>query len=74
MKGQAKYKVVFQNGASEKLIFGYSDFETDDNTLLKIKTDKGNIFYVNKSSIIFMKELKGGHEGGMMNEQEKRVV
>lgn len=55
----AKHKIVFEDGGTEKCIFGFPDFEYDKN-LLKIKTDRGNIVYINKANIIFVKELKGG--------------
>lgn len=54
-----KFKIVFEDGGNEKCIFGYPDFEYDD-TLLKIKTDRGNTVYVNRSNIVFIKELTGG--------------
>jgi len=56
----SKYKIVFKDGETQKCIFGYPDFEADDNTLIKVKTDQGNILYINKSNIVFMKELKEG--------------
>ena len=42
---------------SSKIIFGYPDFKANDPTLLKIKSDQDNTVYINKVSIIFMKEL-----------------
>lgn len=51
-----KHKIVFKDGNCEKCIFGYPDFNSED-TLLKIQTDKGNTIYINKSQIIFIKEL-----------------
>ena len=51
-----KHKIVFKDGGSEKCIFGYPDFDSED-TLLKVQTDKGNTIYINKSQIIFIKEL-----------------
>lgn len=54
-----KCKIVFKDGFSEKLVFGIPDFEYDE-TLLKIDTDRGNTVFVNKSEIIFIKELKEG--------------
>ena len=56
-----KYKIVFKDGNSQKLIFGYPDFEVNDPTLLKVNTDQGNVVYINKETIIFMKELTGGN-------------
>lgn len=57
----SKYKIVFKDASCEKVIFGYPDFKTDDPTLLKVKGEEGNTIYINKESIVFMKELKGGH-------------
>lgn len=54
-----KYKIVFKDGDFEKLIFGWPEI-TDNDPLIKVKTDRGNVFYIQKSSIIFMKELKEG--------------
>lgn len=59
----SKYKIVFKDGDAQKLIFGYPDFKTNDPTLLKIDTDQGNTVYINKESIIFMKELQEGNHG-----------
>jgi len=52
----SKYKIVFKDGDREKLIFGYPDLN-NNNELLKVNTDKGNTVYINRSNIIFMKEL-----------------
>jgi hypothetical protein len=54
-----KYKIVFEDGRI-KCIFGYPDFEADDVTRIKVITDQGNILYINKSNIVFMKEIKEG--------------
>jgi len=54
-----KYKIVFKDGDCEKCIFGYPDFD-NENTLLKVNTDQGNVVYINRSQIIFMKELREG--------------
>lgn len=54
-----KYKIVFKDGDTQKLIFGYPDFETAD-PLIKVNTDQGNIVYIQRSNVIFMKELTGG--------------
>ena len=55
-----KYKIVFKDGDTQKLIFGYPDFKVKDPTLLKVDTDRGNVVYINKESIVFMKELTRG--------------
>ncbi len=49
-----RYKIVFKDGSFEKTVFGKIDFL--DN-LVKVDTDQGNIVYINKSNIVFMKEL-----------------
>lgn len=56
-----KYKIVFKDAGFEKVIFGYPDFKVDDPTLLRVETDRGNTVYINKESIVFMKEITGGH-------------
>ena len=52
----SKYKIVFKDGEREKVIFGFPDFNSD--SLLKVKTDKENTVYINKSQIVFIKEIK----------------
>jgi hypothetical protein len=49
-----RYKIVFKDGDFEKTVFGDIAFEEN---LVKVDTDLGNIVYINKSNIIFMKEL-----------------
>jgi len=50
-------KIVFKDGDFEKRVFGVVSFE---NGLVKVDTDQGNILYINKANIIFIKELTGG--------------
>ena len=51
-------KVVFKDGDFEKRVFGIVSFE---NGLVKVETDQGNIIYINKDNIIFIKELREGY-------------
>jgi hypothetical protein len=50
------WKIVFRDDDTEKRVFGTVSFE---GPLVRIDTDRGNTVYVNKSAIIFMKELGG---------------
>jgi len=55
-----RYKVVFRDREVDKCIFGKIEIEDQ---LIKVFSDNGNIVYINKSNIIFMKELTGGNHG-----------
>jgi len=50
-----RYKIVFKDGETNKTIYGEIVFE---DALVKVISDYGNIVYVNKANIVFMKELK----------------
>jgi hypothetical protein len=52
-----KYKIVFKDGNYQKTVFGDLTFEEE---LIKVNTTQGNTVYINKSNIIFMKEIREG--------------
>jgi len=49
------FKVLFRDREAEKVIIG--DVDTSDAVLVKIHTQRGDTVFVNKTAIIFMKEL-----------------
>jgi len=51
------YKIVFKDGDVDKCIFGGADLD-NENILVKVMADEGNVLYINKAHIIFMKEIK----------------
>ena len=51
-----RYKIVFKDHETEKVVFGDTDPD-NDNTLLKVFSDNGNLIYINRENIIFMREL-----------------
>jgi len=51
------FKVLFKDRETEKVIIG--DVDTTDAVLVKIRTQNGDTFFVNKTAIVFMKELTG---------------
>jgi hypothetical protein len=55
-----RYKIVFNDREIDKCLFGEVEFE---GPLIKVLTERGNIVYVNKNNIIFMKELRGDARG-----------
>lgn len=48
-------KIVFKDDDRHKVLFGVVDLS--DPNLVKITVDDGQVFYINKSAIIFIKEL-----------------
>ena len=50
-----RFKIIFKDGDAKKRIFGDAEFE---GPLVKVISDQGNIVYINKASIVFMKELR----------------
>ena len=50
-----RFKVVFRDESNEKCIYGDVTFE---DTLIKVLGDEGNLVYINKNSIVFMKEIR----------------
>ena len=52
-----RYKIVFNDQGTEKVVFGDTDPDTD-NSLLKVFSDNGNLIYINRESIVFMRELR----------------
>jgi len=51
----SKYKVVFNDGGIQKLLFGTIEIQK---FMVKVETDQGNTVFVNKDNIVFMKEIK----------------
>lgn len=51
-----RYKIVFDDNGNTKTVFGDIDPDTPD-VLLKVFSDNGNLIYINKQDIIFMREL-----------------
>lgn len=49
------FKIVFEDQDRTKVIYGNVD--VSDPTLVKIQTDRGDTLFVNKTQIIFMKEV-----------------
>jgi DNA-binding MltR family transcriptional regulator len=49
-----RYKVVFKEGVVERRVFGDAEFL---DPFVKVLSDEGNVLYINKSNIIFMKEI-----------------
>lgn len=50
-----RYKIVFKDETNEKCVYGDATFE---DTLIKVLGDEGNILYINKTAVVFMKEIK----------------
>jgi hypothetical protein len=55
MQGMARSKVLFNDEGCTKRIDG--EVDVTDSNLVKITVDDGRILYVNKSNILFIKEL-----------------
>lgn len=53
-----RYKVVFKDREIDKCIFGKITIEDE---LIKVDSDNGNIVYINKKCIVFMKEITEGN-------------
>jgi hypothetical protein len=54
MLEKQKWKIVLQDGRCSKCIFGYPDFEAEA-VLMHVKTEHGDLMYINKQSVIFMR-------------------
>jgi len=51
------FKIVFEDDNCEKIIRGSVEFQ---DALVKVESEQGNIVYINRKRIIFMKEIGGG--------------
>jgi len=55
-----RFKIIFNDNGYEKKVYGRVD--PDANTpLLKVFSDDGNLIYINRENIVFMRELDRGN-------------
>ena len=54
-----KIKLVYEDNKSTKVLWG--QIVGEDNFFISFRTEDGNFFRVNKSNIIYIKEIGGGN-------------